>query len=51
VLVEERVEGQEYSVESLVCRGEVVFASATRKQTNETRRRTFVELSHTVPEP
>lgn len=51
LLVEERVEGQEYSVESLVRGGEVVFASATRKQTNETRRRTFVELSHTVPEP
>jgi hypothetical protein len=51
VLVEERVEGQEYSVESLVRRGEAVFASVTRKRTNETRRRTFVELSHTVPEP
>jgi ATP-grasp domain len=51
VLVEERVEGQEYSVESLVRRGEIVFASVTRKQTNETQRRTFVELSHTVPEP
>jgi ATP-grasp domain len=51
VLVEERVEGQEYSVESLVRRGEILFSSVTRKQTSETGRRAFVELSHTVPEP
>jgi biotin carboxylase len=49
LLVEELVGGQEYSVESLVQRGAVVFASATRKET-QAHGRTFVELSHTVPE-
>ncbi len=51
VLVEQRVEGQEYSVESLSQNGEIVFASATRKETTQYQGRTFVELSHTVPEP
>ncbi|SRR6266487_5628683 len=51
VLVEERVDGQEYSVESLVQGGAVVFASPTRKETTQYRDRTFVELSHSVPEP
>jgi ATP-grasp domain-containing protein len=50
VLVEERVAGQEYSVESLVQQGEVVFASVTRKETTQSNDRTFVELAHTVPE-
>jgi hypothetical protein len=50
LLVEERVEGQEYSVESLSQRGAVIFASATTKQT-QAHERTFVELSHSVPEP
>ncbi|GAA3723435.1 ATP-grasp domain-containing protein [Salinactinospora qingdaonensis] len=50
VLVEERVRGQEFSVESLVQGGEVVFASVTRKETTDTgTATTFVELSHTVP--
>jgi len=51
VLVEERVSGQEYSVESLVQRGGIVFTSATRKETTQSGERTFVELAHTVPEP
>ncbi|MGJ3561625.1 ATP-grasp domain-containing protein [Streptomyces sp. INA 01156] len=41
--------GQEYSVESLVQHGRVLFASATRKDTTDSHARTFVELSHTVP--
>jgi ATP-grasp domain len=53
LLVEEKVVGQEFSVESLVQDGEVVFASATRKDTTDTasaaETRTFVELAHTVP--
>ncbi|MEI7029455.1 ATP-grasp domain-containing protein [Streptomyces pratensis] len=49
VLVEERIAGQEYSVESLVQEGRVVFASATRKETTDSHAHTFVELSHTVP--
>ncbi|HXP18717.1 MAG TPA: ATP-grasp domain-containing protein [Streptosporangiaceae bacterium] len=50
LLVEELIEGQEYSVESLVQHGSIVFASATRKETTQARGRTFVELSHSVPE-
>lgn len=50
VLVEEKIEGQEFSVESLVQQGRPVFASVTRKETTDSHTRTFVELSHTVPE-
>ncbi|WP_329455138.1 ATP-grasp domain-containing protein [Streptomyces sp. NBC_01497] len=49
VLVEEKITGQEYSVESLVQDGRLLFASATRKDTTDSHARTFVELSHTVP--
>lgn len=50
VLVEEEVVGPEYSVESLVFNGNIVFSSVTAKETNELTGR-FVELSHTVPSP
>ncbi|MDH6579057.1 ATP-grasp domain-containing protein [Kitasatospora sp. MAP5-34] len=49
VLVEERVAGQEYSVESLVQDGQIIFASVTRKDTTDSHALTFVELSHSVP--
>ncbi len=49
ILVEDKVVGQEFSVESLVQHGEVVFASVTQKETTESTCRSFVELSHTVP--
>lgn len=49
ILVEEKVTEQEYSVESLVQHGEVVFASVTRKDTTDSHAPTFVELSHSVP--
>lgn len=49
ILVERKVVGQEYSVESLVQDGKLVFASATRKQTTDTYANTFVELVHAVP--
>jgi hypothetical protein len=49
VLVEQEVFGQEYSVESLVQGGAVVFSSVTHKETTSTHDRTFVELAHTVP--
>ncbi|MGC5030972.1 ATP-grasp domain-containing protein [Micromonospora sp. DT229] len=48
LLIEQRVEGQEFSVESLVQHGQVRFAAVTRKETTETHGRTFVELSHTI---
>ncbi|SDG48906.1 ATP-grasp domain-containing protein [Lentzea fradiae] len=49
VLVEEKVTGPEYSVESLVQHGKVIFASVTRKDTNDRDGKHFVELAHTVP--
>ncbi|MEV7414920.1 ATP-grasp domain-containing protein [Streptomyces sp. NPDC089919] len=49
VLVEQKITGQEYSVESLVQQGEVVFTSVTRKETTESGAQTFVELAHSVP--
>ncbi len=45
MLIEERVDGPEFSVECLVQGGTVVFAEVTAKRTNEM----FVELAHTVP--
>jgi hypothetical protein len=49
VLVEQRIVGQEHSVESLVQGGRVVFDSVTRKETTESTASTFVELAHSVP--
>lgn len=49
VLIEDRVIGQEFSVESLVQQGEVIFDSVTRKETTESSALTFVELAHSVP--
>jgi hypothetical protein len=51
LLVEEQVDGPEYSVESLVQGGEVIFSAVTRKQTNMESTNCFVEMSHTVGDP
>jgi biotin carboxylase len=51
VLIEDQITGQEFSVESLVQGGNVIFDSVTRKETTESRASTFVELSHSVPSP
>jgi hypothetical protein len=51
LLVERKVIGPEYSVESLVQRGRIVFASVTGKETTDSHARTFVELAHSVPTP
>ncbi|MFD2421791.1 ATP-grasp domain-containing protein [Amycolatopsis pigmentata] len=51
VLVEQKVMGPEYSVESLVQHGRVLFASPTTKETTDSHARTFVELAHSVPTP
>ena len=48
VLVERRVHGPEFSVESLSQHGKVIFSSVTRKATTEHDGRSFVELAHTV---
>jgi ATP-grasp domain len=49
VLVEQKVIGPEFSVESLIQDGRVVFASATDKETTDAHAHTFVELVHSVP--
>ncbi|MFI6980921.1 acetyl-CoA carboxylase biotin carboxylase subunit family protein [Embleya sp. NPDC050154] len=49
VLVEEKVLGPEFSVESLVQDGAVVFASVTDKVTTDSHTHTFVEMAHSVP--
>jgi ATP-grasp domain len=49
VLVERKVVGPEFSVESLVQDGRVVFASPTDKETTDSHAHTFVELVHQVP--
>lgn len=49
VLVERKVTGPEFSVESLVQDGRVIFASATDKETTDSHAHTFVELVHSVP--
>lgn len=49
VLVEEKISGPEYSVESLVQHGKILFASVTSKDTNDHAGRYNVELAHTVP--
>lgn len=49
VLVEERIDGDEISVEAIVHDGRVAFESITAKITNETVSDCFVEMSHTVP--
>jgi biotin carboxylase len=49
LLVEECLLGAEYSVESLVRRGDPLWQGITRKETNEDRGVHFVETAHTVP--
>ncbi|CDH20929.1 ATP-grasp domain-containing protein [Xenorhabdus bovienii] len=49
LLLEQRIDGQEYSVESLSQNGHVLFSSVTHKVTTDTHSDAFVELAHTVP--
>ncbi|MDF5753555.1 ATP-grasp domain-containing protein [Spongiactinospora sp. TRM90649] len=48
LLVEEKVIGPEYSVESLVQDGKLIFAGMLRKRTTDQHSDTFVELCHTL---
>jgi hypothetical protein len=50
-LIEEFIDGQEYSVESLVHNREIVFLGITEKGTNENLTPHFVEYVHTYPAP
>lgn len=49
LMVERKVPGREFSVESLIQDGLIVFASPTDKETTDSHAPTFVELAHTVP--
>jgi biotin carboxylase len=49
LLFEERVTGQEYSVESLSSGGKVLYAGITEKRTTEHGSEFFVEMGHTTP--
>jgi hypothetical protein len=49
VLVEQKITGPEYSVESLVQDGKALYSSVTRKETTDVDSQYFVEMSHTVP--
>ncbi|MCB5910430.1 ATP-grasp domain-containing protein [Streptomyces pinistramenti] len=49
LLVEERVQGREYNVDSLVVDGKPLVTMLTQKGTNEDSTAYFVELIHTTP--
>ena len=51
ILVEQKITGQEYSVESLIQDGKTLYASVTRKETTDVDSQYFVEMAHTVPAP
>ena len=51
ILVEQKITGQEYSVENLIQDGKSLFASVTRKETTDVESLYFVEMAHTVPAP
>jgi biotin carboxylase len=51
LLIEERVDGQEYSVESLSRDGAVRHLGVTQKRTTEQHSAFFVEMGHTTPPP
>ncbi|MFJ2708664.1 acetyl-CoA carboxylase biotin carboxylase subunit family protein [Streptomyces sp. NPDC087428] len=51
LLLEERVVGREYSVETLVRDGEVLWSGITAKDTNESGTSFFTETGHTSPAP
>ncbi|MGH3623284.1 MAG: ATP-grasp domain-containing protein [Sciscionella sp.] len=49
VLIEQLITGPEFSVESLVQHGEVLWSGITAKQTNEAGGTSFTEMGHTSP--
>ena len=51
LLLEERIDGREFSVESLVREGRVLWAGITAKDTNESGTSFFTETGHTSPAP
>ncbi|MFJ9719244.1 acetyl-CoA carboxylase biotin carboxylase subunit family protein [Streptomyces sp. NPDC101213] len=51
LLLEERITGREFSVETLVRDGAVLWAGITAKDTNESATSFFTETGHTSPAP
>ncbi|MGK4579118.1 ATP-grasp domain-containing protein [Kitasatospora sp. HPMI-4] len=51
LLLEERIAGREFSVETLVRDGAVLWAGITAKDTNESDTSFFTEVGHTSPAP
>ncbi|MET7830717.1 ATP-grasp domain-containing protein [Streptomyces sp. NPDC005386] len=49
LLIEERVQGREYNVDTLVSKGRPIVTLLTQKGTNEDSTEFFVELIHTTP--
>ncbi|MFF8789287.1 ATP-grasp domain-containing protein [Streptomyces sp. NPDC015125] len=49
LLLEERVHGPEFSVETLVHEGDILWSGVTGKNTNENGTRYFTETGHTSP--
>ncbi|MFH8789088.1 ATP-grasp domain-containing protein [Streptomyces roseoverticillatus] len=49
LLVEERVKGREYNVDTLISNGKPIVTLLTQKGTNEDSTEYFVELIHTTP--
>jgi hypothetical protein len=49
VLLEQRVAGREFSVETIVAAGQPVFSAVTQKKTTDGAGDYFVEMEHTVP--
>ncbi|TVT11368.1 ATP-grasp domain-containing protein [Amycolatopsis bartoniae] len=49
ILVEERVSGREYNVDTIVVDGELLTTMITQKGTNERSTNYFVEVAHTTP--
>lgn len=49
VMVEDFIQGSEYSVESIVYGQNILFSGVTEKITNENSTNYFVEMSHVIP--
>lgn len=49
ILIEQYIQGREYSVETIIQNREIIFSCPTQKTTNESKGNHFVEMSHTIP--
>lgn len=49
LLLEEQVHGREFSIETLIQQGKIIFQNITQKADNESNSLYFIEMGHTVP--